>query len=76
MDYAIRINRLSNRLRIMGVVFAAISAVIFISGSGEAPSISTVLAVALMSSGLTAAISGEYLLRIIRKHPEVDQQIF
>ena len=76
MDYAQRINRLAGRLRIMGMFFGALGAVVAILGQSIASPFGAALSAALLASGVTAAFTGEYLLRLIRKNPDIDQQTF
>ncbi len=76
MDYAQRINRLAGRLHIMGMAFALVAAIIFLMRRDPELDFTALLAAALIAAGLTAGLTGDYLLRLIRKHPDVDQQTF
>ena len=76
MDYAQRINRLAGRLRIMGMFFGVLGAVVAIMGQSIAAPFGAALSAALLASGVTAAFTGEYLLRLIRKNPNIDHQTF
>lgn len=60
----------------MGMVFGVLAAIIFLARQSTETDISVILATSLMAAGLTAGITGEYLLRLIRKHPNIDQQTF
>lgn len=76
MDYAQRINQLAGRLRIMGMVFGVLGAIIALVGQSVASPFGAALSAALLASGVTAAFTGDYLLRLIRKNPDIDQQTF
>ncbi|MGR3369249.1 MAG: hypothetical protein ACU0CC_02390 [Sagittula sp.] len=76
MEYAQQVNRLAGRLRIMGVGFGSLGAIIAILSSGIIPPFGLVLSAALLASGVTAAFVGDYLLRLTRKNTDIDQQTF